>query len=126
VGRYLEVVEPEIEVTPAPVGLMALIELGTLIGRRAAIRIGEHRHHANLFGLIVGETSTGGKGSADAATERLVHEVDSSFPVRHVVGGFDGSRTSSPRSSGRASTTSRCSTAPRRTASSLPPATTSP
>jgi hypothetical protein len=88
VGRYLELIEAEIEVTPAPVGMMALVELGTLIGRRAAIRIGEHRHHANLFALVVGETSIGGKGSADTATDRLVHEVDSLFPLRHVVGGF--------------------------------------
>jgi hypothetical protein len=88
VGEYLGLIEEEIEVSVAPVGAILLTELGTLIGRRAAIHVGEHRHHANLFLLVVGETSTGGKGSADAAADTLIEAVDSSFAVRHALGGF--------------------------------------
>ncbi len=88
IGAYLDLVEDETEVNVAPVGAMLLVNLGTLIGRAATVHIGEHHHHANLFLLPVGETSTGGKGSADAVVERLITEVEPSFVVRHVLGGF--------------------------------------
>ena len=88
VGCYLELLEDQTEAGLAPVGAIVLAHLGTLIGRRAIVTIGEHRQHANLFELVVGETSTGGKGSADNAAEALIEMVDPFFFVRHAIGGF--------------------------------------
>ena len=88
VGQYLDLVEEQTEASVAAVGAMLLTQIGTLIGRRAAIWIGEHHHHPNLFTLIVGGTSTGAKGSADTTVGRIVDRIDGSFAVRHVIGGF--------------------------------------
>ena len=62
VGRYLELLEDQTEAGLAPVGAMVLAQLGTLIGRRATVSIGEHRHHANLFELVVGRDVHGREG----------------------------------------------------------------
>jgi putative DNA primase/helicase len=88
VGTFLELIDGQTEAGIAAVGAIVLAQLGTLIGRRAVVRIGEHRHHANLFELIIGDTSTGGKGSADTAAERLTEAVEPGFFVRHAMGGF--------------------------------------
>lgn len=88
VGRYLELLEGQSEAGLGAVGAIVLTQLGTIIGRRAGIVIGPYRHHANLFSLVIGDTSTGGKGSADDAAELLVEAVQPAFFVRHAIGGF--------------------------------------
>jgi hypothetical protein len=88
VGRYLDLIEGHTEAGAAAVGGMLLAELGTLIGRRAGVRIGEIEHHANVFELVVGETSTGAKGTADLMARRFVNHVDRNFFLRHAIGGF--------------------------------------
>ncbi len=88
IGRYLRLVEGETEGHPAAIGAMLLTRLGCLIGRRAQIWNGEHFHHANLFTLIPGKTSTGAKGVADNTVRLFMGQVEPAFRVRHVVGGF--------------------------------------
>lgn len=88
VAEFIDLIAPHIEVAPEPVALGALVKLGTKIGRRARVQIGEHFHHANLYVLVVGNSSTGAKGSAGLATDKLVGAVDLSFFLRHEVAGF--------------------------------------
>jgi hypothetical protein len=88
VGDLLRLVEPQTEAHQAAVGAILLTKIGAIIGRRATVHVGEHHHHANLFTLIVGETSTGAKGSADSVVDRFLEDVDLSFYERHVVSGF--------------------------------------
>lgn len=88
VGHYLDLLDGQTEAGLAAVGALVLVHLGTLIGRRAAARIGPHRQHANLYALVIGESSTGAKGSAEDAAERLTDRVDPSFFLRHAMGGF--------------------------------------
>jgi hypothetical protein len=88
IGDLLRLVKPETEAHQAAVGAILLTKLGTIIGRRATVHIGEIYHHANLFTLMVGETSTGAKGSADGVVDRFMQDVDVTFYERHVVSGF--------------------------------------
>jgi hypothetical protein len=88
VGDLLRLAKPETEAHQAAIGMILLTKIGTMIGRRATVHIGEIDHHANLFTLIVGETSTGAKGSADGVVDRFMEAVDTFFCERHVVSGF--------------------------------------
>lgn len=88
VGRYLDLVEDQTEAGVEAVGIMVLTDLGTLIGRRAGVRLGQIYHHANLFTLVVGETSTGAKGTASLMSRALLEGIDPSFHRRHYIGGF--------------------------------------
>jgi hypothetical protein len=88
VGTFLRHIEHQTEAALPAIGAMTLTQIGTLIGRRAAIDIGEHRHHANLFLAVVGDTSTGAKGTAALASRRLVERVCDDFERAHEVGGF--------------------------------------
>jgi hypothetical protein len=88
IGRFIELIGEQVEVSPEPIALATLTKWGTRIGRKATVRIGEFDHHANLFVLTVGESSTGAKGSADHASDRLIGAGDLTFYQRHVVAGF--------------------------------------
>jgi hypothetical protein len=88
VGHYLDLLDGQTEAGLAAVGALVLVHLGTLIGRRAVVCIGPHRQHANLYTLVIGESSTGAKGSAEHAAERLTEHVAPGFFVRHAMGGF--------------------------------------
>jgi hypothetical protein len=88
VGDFLTLVAPQTEASPAAVGVGALVRYGTLLGHRVVLDVGEHRHHANLFAVVVGETSTGAKGTADIANRPLFDVVDSSLDRDLAVGGF--------------------------------------
>ena len=88
VGEFLDVIEPQTEASAAVVGGILLVELGTLMGRDAVVEIGFHRHHPNLFEVIVGETSVGAKGTGQIAADVLMHYVEPAFAVNHAIGGF--------------------------------------
>jgi hypothetical protein len=88
IGEYLRLVEGKTEAHPAAIGASLLAQLGTLVGRRAAVRLGAITHHCNLYILKIGKTSTGAKGVADDVAGLLVTKVDPSFATRHRVGGF--------------------------------------
>lgn len=87
-GEYLHLVEEETEGHPAAIGAILLTQLGCLIGRRAQIWNGEHFHHANLFVLIVGGTSTGAKGVAATTARLFMDQIEPAFSVKHIIGGF--------------------------------------
>lgn len=88
VGEFLHLIAPHTEAAVPAVGAIVLTRLGTLIGRRGAIDVGDHRHHANLFVAIVGETSTGAKGTAVRAADHLTRAVAPTFERVHEIGGF--------------------------------------
>lgn len=88
IGEFLDVIEPQTEASGAVIGANLVTQLGTIIGRRAVVEIGLHRHFPNLFTLIVGETSIGAKGTGDTAAGELMRYVEPNFITRFAAGGF--------------------------------------
>jgi hypothetical protein len=88
VGEYLSLLEGQTEAHPAAVGIQTLACLGTLIGRRARYRAGDIVHHCNLFAAVVGPSSEGAKGVADAAALTLILPLNTSFLAHHSIGGL--------------------------------------
>lgn len=88
VGAYLDLIDGQTEAHPAAVGFQLLTCFGTLIGRRARYFAEPIVHHCNLFGTIVGPSSTGAKGIADGVAFALVEKVEPNFQRVHGWGGL--------------------------------------
>jgi hypothetical protein len=88
VGSYLDLLDGRTEAHPAAIGIGVLAALGTIIGRRAQYRAGRIVHHCNLFAAIVGPSSEGAKGVADAEALALITPLVPSFLADHSIGGL--------------------------------------
>lgn len=63
-GEIVRAIEPNTEADPAGVLLQLLALFGNAVGRGPHVPIGPAKQHANLFVTLVGESSTGKKGTA--------------------------------------------------------------
>jgi hypothetical protein len=88
IGEYLDQLRGQSEAGLPAVGMSIITSIGTLIGRKAVVRVGPYVHGANLFALIIGESSIGAKGSAEDATDRFVNAIRPDFATRHAFSGF--------------------------------------
>lgn len=88
VGDYLDLLDGQTEAHPAAVGIQVLASVGTIIGRRACYRAGRIVHHCNLFAAVVGPSSEGAKGVADAEALALILPLDTSFLAKYSIGGL--------------------------------------
>jgi hypothetical protein len=87
IGDFLHAVHGETEADPAAIGIYLITKLGTVIGRRSSIKIGEHIHHNNLYNLLVGSTGSC-KGIAAELSDRFMQHMDVMFDARHMEGSF--------------------------------------
>lgn len=76
VGEYMNLVEPQTEADPAAVLIQFLVGFGSIIGRSAYYQVGVHRHHTNLFAVVVGATSKSRKGVGHDTAMNLFREID--------------------------------------------------
>ncbi|HUK22298.1 MAG TPA: hypothetical protein VLV45_12185, partial [Gemmatimonadales bacterium] len=88
VGDMLGVIGPQTEADPAALLLHLLVFFGSCAGRAAYFAVGGTWHHANLFGLCVGPTSEGRKGTARDAIARPFQDVDPEWLTRRMMGGL--------------------------------------
>ena len=76
VGDAVRILTPTTEATPAAMLLTMLIGFGNLAGSIAHTAIGNTKHHARLYGVIVGPSSIGRKGMSYNEACRLFSMVD--------------------------------------------------
>ncbi|MBK7072938.1 MAG: hypothetical protein IPH44_11605 [Myxococcales bacterium] len=84
-GEVVATIEPHTEADPVGLLLQYLVAFGSVIGRSAYFKVEGTRHHTNLFGLLVGETSKARKGTAWDRVMEIVAGVD---PAWRVIGGL--------------------------------------
>ena len=87
-GRFVRVVEPHTEADPAAILLQFLVIAGNCLGRGPYFQHENDRHHANLFTVIVGDSSKGRKGVALSQALRLWKEVDPDWADNCVQSGL--------------------------------------
>jgi len=78
-GDIVREVEPETEADPAALLVLALATFGNIVGREPHFWVGATRHSVNLFEGIVGATSSGRKGTAQAEIDRLFTPADANW-----------------------------------------------
>lgn len=74
-GRIIKKIDPYTEADPAGVLVQLLACFGSVIGRQAHFRVGDGRHSASLFAVIVGQSAKARKGSGWTSVEALFAKV---------------------------------------------------
>ncbi len=87
-GEMVTAIEPYSEADPAALLVHTLIGAGALVGPASHAMAGDALHPPRLFGVLVGETSRGRKGSAQRPIERILRLADPSFAPLRVVEGL--------------------------------------
>lgn len=87
-GELIDASASSTEAHPVCVALHALIGLGNLVGRVPHAMVGQTRHGVNLFGLIVGSTSTGRKG---AGADVGLASLELADPLWEIASGLSSS-----------------------------------
>jgi hypothetical protein len=87
-GEAVRVIEPHTEADPAAVLVHLLAMFGSAVGKAPHFRVGADTHSANLFGVLVGETSRGRKGTSEGQARRLLREADPDWARDRIKSGL--------------------------------------
>jgi hypothetical protein len=87
-GTVVETIAPYSEADDAAILLHFLVLAGAIIGRRRFMPIEGSRHCPNMFLLIVGDTSSGRKGTAYSQVRRIMVEAFPDFMKKNVAMGL--------------------------------------
>ena len=78
-GKIVDAIKEHTEADPAAILLQFLIFFGNVIGRTAHWTEGFKEHYCNLFGVVVGDSSEGRKGSSLSVVKRIFREINSEW-----------------------------------------------
>lgn len=87
-GDILRAIEPHTEADPVAVLVHLLAMFGNAIGKRPHMSVGPTKHHANLFAVMVGSSSTGRKGTAGDAAKAFLNEADPTWAGERIMSGL--------------------------------------
>ena len=87
-GDIVRAISPHSEADEAAILMNFLIGFGSMIGRGPWIHAGGVRHGTNLFGVLVGGTSKGRKGTSWGPVEALFKQVDEVWTKDKTPGGL--------------------------------------
>ncbi len=79
VGELVETLDPHTEADPAALLAQFLIAFGNVIGRVPYFTAGADRHFPNEFGVLVGASSKGRKGSSWSTIEHVLGMADADW-----------------------------------------------
>ncbi|MGO9109107.1 MAG: bifunctional DNA primase/polymerase [Thermoguttaceae bacterium] len=75
-GEVVQLFAPQTEADPVAILVSLLVVVGSIVGRRPFFPVEGDKHHANLFAVLVGDSSRGRKGTSLGRTISLVEAVD--------------------------------------------------
>jgi hypothetical protein len=87
-GEIVRAFEPKTEADPAALLFTVLTVVGNVAGKNTRAQVHDDEHPARLFTAVVGETSSGAKGTSLAALRGLLRSVDPVYFGQRVLGGF--------------------------------------
>ena len=87
-GDIVRKIEPHTETHPAALLVQLLIGAGNIIGRGPYVLTERDEQHTNLFGIIVGESSRGRKGTSWGHVRHILAQVDPSWESSKIMGGL--------------------------------------
>jgi len=86
-GEIVRKIEPHTETHPAAILLQLLIGFGNMVGRNPYFVTERDRQYANLFGVIVGASSRGRKGTSWSHAKSLLKEADPEWEASRIMSG---------------------------------------
>src|SRR5204862_2402688 len=87
IGDLVRRIEPHTEAHPAALVIQFLTGLGSIFGRSPYFLADSAKHHANLFAVVVGQSSRSRKGTSWNHIRRILANVDPEWAKSRVMGG---------------------------------------
>lgn len=87
-GEVVDVIEPHTEADPVGILAQFLAMYGNAVGGAPHFRVGADEHRANLNVLVVGDTSTGRKGTSEGQARRIFKTADPEWEKNRTMGGL--------------------------------------
>jgi len=90
-GEVVRAIDPNTEADPAAVLVQFLVAFGNMIGavgHNPWFHVDGHFHHANLFGVIVGDTARARKGTSWRRCKRVLSEADPVWSGERILSGL--------------------------------------
>ncbi len=87
-GEAIRAIAPTTEADSVAVLVTLLTMFGNACGRGPHVPVGDARHGANIFAVLVGETSRARKGTALDGPKRLMMRADAQWTTERVQGGL--------------------------------------
>jgi hypothetical protein len=87
-GEVVEAIEPHSEADPVAILIQFLTLAGNMMGRTAYYPVEDTRHHANLFAVLVGESSKARKGTSLGRVRAIMKVADQAWSDDRLKGGL--------------------------------------
>jgi hypothetical protein len=87
-GEVVETIKPHSEADPVAILIQFLICGGNVIGRTAYYQVESDRHHANLFGVLVGQSAKARKGTSLGRVNAIVKVADERWADERMKSGL--------------------------------------
>lgn len=87
-GEIVQTVSPHTEADPAALLVQLLVAFGNAAGRGPGWRVGGDFHATNLYAALVGDTSSGRKGTSWGEVRRLMERADPAWAAGCVRSGL--------------------------------------
>jgi hypothetical protein len=87
-GEVVRLIEPSSEADPVGVLLQFLIGFGNTIGPGLSVLADGHHHHANEYGVAVGDTSRARKGTGWRRVRPILAHADIGWADNKITGGL--------------------------------------
>jgi hypothetical protein len=87
-GDIVRAIEPHSEADPAALLIQLLIGFGNAVGRTPFFQVTSDRHYMNIYGVLVGPTAKGRKGSAWNAVKQLLGAADPEWSKKRITSGL--------------------------------------
>jgi hypothetical protein len=87
-GEVVAAIEPHSEADPVAILIQFLAFAGNIMGRTAYYRVEDDRHHANLFAVLVGESSKARKGTSLGRVRAISKIADERWIDEREKGGL--------------------------------------
>lgn len=79
-GEFAQLLRPHTESDPMAILVQAIVAFGNLIGHTSHFLVEADKHFANLNCVVVGNSSKARKGTSWGHVQRLLREVDATWP----------------------------------------------
>jgi hypothetical protein len=87
-GEIVHAIEPHSEADPVALLVQFLLGFGATLGRTAHFRAEGDTHYCNEFGVMVGKTSKGRKGTSYGRVKRILENAERQFVQDRMLSGL--------------------------------------
>jgi len=87
-GEFVRLIAPQTEADPVAILAQFLTAFGNCIGRSPHFMAEADRHGVNLYGVLVGESSRGRKGTSWGHVRRIFEKVDEKWSATRIMDGL--------------------------------------